>query len=303
MGPPKLCARRAWNIALVLLAGAWPPAVAQAEGASAPTPDPYFELDTKNLFGFLEGADVGEAGARSTEFETTGAFGRRQGRYSSVEQEFIYESTPMQSLGYELGAHFLGQDVAGVDGLANFSGVDFSGLSAELRYVAIHRREDSPFQLTLTAQPEWTSVADGGRRVVEVDTAFRIVADTQLIENRLYGAVNLLYTPDQTRAAGQPAQSTSTLGASTALSYRVTPALMFGAEADYFRAYNGLAVQTLQGQASYLGPTLHFQLNDKVDFSAAFLSQAEGRAAGEGHALDLTNFPRQQAKLRLEIEF
>ena len=41
--------------------------------------NPFYVLDTKNLFGFLEGADVGEKGDRSLEFETTGSFGEAQG--------------------------------------------------------------------------------------------------------------------------------------------------------------------------------------------------------------------------------
>ena len=53
--------------------------------------NPFYALDTKNLFGFLEGADVGEKGDRSLEFETTGSFGRAQGLYNSIEQEFIFE--------------------------------------------------------------------------------------------------------------------------------------------------------------------------------------------------------------------
>ena len=68
-------------------------------------------LDTKNLFGFLEGADVGEKGDRSLEFETTGSFGREQGLYNSIEQEIIFENTLTDSLGLELGAHVLGQDI------------------------------------------------------------------------------------------------------------------------------------------------------------------------------------------------
>jgi hypothetical protein len=68
-------------------------------------------LDTKNLFGFLEGADVGEKDDRSLEFETTGSFGEAQGLYRSSEQEFIFENALTDSFGLELGAHVLGQDI------------------------------------------------------------------------------------------------------------------------------------------------------------------------------------------------
>ena len=41
---------------------------------AAPLPDPFHELETKYLFGFTEGADIGAEGEQSVEFETTAAF-------------------------------------------------------------------------------------------------------------------------------------------------------------------------------------------------------------------------------------
>ena len=67
----------------VALAVAWAPALATADDDAASNAEqqsnPFYVLDTKNLFGFLEGADVGEAGDKSLEFETTGSFGKAQG--------------------------------------------------------------------------------------------------------------------------------------------------------------------------------------------------------------------------------
>jgi hypothetical protein len=37
--------------------------------------------------------------------------------------------------------------------------------------------------------------------------------------------------------------------------------------------------------------------------AAAFSSQVAGRAAGESYGLDLTDFPRYRANLKLECEF
>ena len=81
----------------VALAIAVAPSLAAADDdelskTTTPT-NPFYALDTKNLFGFLEGADVGEQGDRSLEFETTGSFGREQGVYNSIEQEIIFEPT------------------------------------------------------------------------------------------------------------------------------------------------------------------------------------------------------------------
>ena len=106
---------------------------------SAPLPDPFHELETKYLFGFTEGADIGAEGEQSVEFETTAAFQRRGGRYGDIEQEIEYEGVPSQFFGYELSAHVSGYDIAGVAGAADAHGVGFSGLSTELRYLLIGR--------------------------------------------------------------------------------------------------------------------------------------------------------------------
>ena len=259
--------------------------------------NPFYALDTKNLFGFLEGADVGEAGDRSLEFETTGSFGKEQGLYRSLEQEFIFEPTLTDSLGLEFGAHMLGQDVQRVPGLPDFAGVNFMGASVEFRYVVWHRTRDVPIQVTLTAEPEYNSIADAGRRTVDFSTSFLAIADAISTDRRLYGAVNLSYAPDGSRLPGRLWQDTNILSASAAVSYRLTPPLMFGAEADYDRAYGGVVPRGFEGQAVYLGPTFHYQINKKIDLSGAVLVQAP---AGR---LDLDAFPRQLAKLRLEVEF
>jgi hypothetical protein len=296
---PRL--RRALPWLSVALAIAVAPSFAAADDDESPKPgqppNPFYALDTKNLFGFLEGADVGEKGDRSLEFETTGSFGREQGVYNSIEQEFIFENTLTDSLGLELGAHVLGQDIRGVPALPDFAGVNFLGVSAELRYLVWRRTKDVPIQVTLTAEPEYNSVADAGRQTNDFGTSFRAIADVVSMDQRLYGAINLVYAPQTSRLAGLALQDTAILSASAALSYRPTPALMFGAEADYDRAYGGLVPRGFEGQAFYFGPTFHYQINEKIDLSAAFLAQTPfGR-------LNFEEFPRQLAKLRLEVEF
>jgi Putative MetA-pathway of phenol degradation len=286
------------GVALVVACAPSFAAADEDESPKAGQPDnPFYVLDTKNLFGFLEGADVGEKGDRSLEFETTGSFGKAQGLYDSIEQEFIFENTLTDSFGLELGAHVLGQDIRRVSDLPDFVGVNFMGVSVEFRYVLIHRTAAVPIQVTLTMQPEWNCIADAGRQAVDFSTTFRAIADAISSDRRLYGAVNLVYTPDGSRLPGQLRQDTAIVSASAALSYRLTPPLMFGAEADYDRAYGGLVPHGFQGQAVYFGPTLHYQINERIDLSAAFLIQVP---AGR---VDFEDFPRQLAKLRLEVDF
>lgn len=283
------------------LAIAAAPSIAAADDDESPKAglpgNPFYALDTKNLFGFLEGADVGEKGDRSLEFETTGSFGEVQGLYRSIEQEFIFENALTDSFGLELGAHVLGQDIRRASELPDFVGINFMGVSAEFRYVVRHRTADAPIQVTLTVQPEYNSIAEAGRQANDFGTTFRAIADVISSDQGLYGAINLVYAPDASRLPGQLREDTAVLSTSAALSYRLTPPLMFGAEADYDRAYGGLAPRAFEGQAFYLGPTFHYQINEKIDLSAAFLAQTPvGR-------VDFDEFPRQLAKLRLEVDF
>jgi hypothetical protein len=130
-------------------------------------PDPYHELETKYIFGFTEGADIGAEREKSIEFETTTASGLRGGRYAALEQEVEFESVPTQNFGYELSAHGLGFSVNDVPGMPNAHGANFSGLSAEFRYLVIGRGSGSPFVLTLVAEPEWARIDDGGQPVTD----------------------------------------------------------------------------------------------------------------------------------------
>jgi hypothetical protein len=282
----------------------FPAPIAPAPLATAVAPDPFHELESKYLFGFTEGSDIGEQGEQSVEFENTAAFGKRGGRYSAVEQEIEYESVPTQNFGYELSAHATAHDIKNVDGLGDLSGVNFSGLSTELRYLAIGRGPGSPIGLTLIAEPEWERIdGEDGTHTSDFSTEFRIAADTELIPNHLFAAINFVYTPEIAKAPGEDWERASEIGATAALAYRVTPKVTVGGEVEYYRAYDGLAFQTFDGSALYVGPTLNIQFNSKVMLAAAFSTEVAGQAVGESNNLDLTNFEHYRTNLKLEFEF
>ena len=165
------------------------------------TPDPYHELETKYIFGFTEGADIGAEGEKSIEFETTTASGLRGGTYAALEQEVEFEGVPTQNFGYELSAHGLGFSVNDVPGMPDAHGFNFSGLSAEFRYLVIGRGPGSPVGLTVVAEPEWARIDDGGQPITDFNMTFRGILDTELIPNRLYAATNVFYTPDYSQVA------------------------------------------------------------------------------------------------------
>ena len=155
----------------------------------------------------------------------------------------------------------------------------------------------------MTAAPEWARLDDFGQQVIDLSTTFRAIADAVLIANRLFGAIYLIYTPDVARAPGQSWARSSSLGASAALAYRVAPKVTLGAAAEIDGAYDGLFAQSGQGDAVFVGPTLHIQFTGKIMLAAAWQSQVAGRASGDDHGLNLTDFPRQRGNLKVEFEF
>ena len=139
------------------------------------------------MFGFIDGADIGNEGEKAFEYEATGSFQKRGGRYSAIEHELAFEHVLTQNFSYELSAHGLTHSISGVEDLDDRNSTQFSGASAKLRYLIIGRGPGSPFGLTVSAEPEWSRV-DGtdGTAVQAYSSTFKIVADTELIANRLY---------------------------------------------------------------------------------------------------------------------
>ncbi|MBV8184577.1 MAG: hypothetical protein JOY76_07795 [Hyphomicrobiales bacterium] len=304
----KLAAGTASTVALVATFACATVARALAEepdGQPVASTNPYHELETKYLFGFTTGSDIGEEGEKSIEFETTAALGKRRGSYHMVEQEFELEGVPSQFFAYELSAHVTNHSSNSVEGIDDIDRTQFSGFSTTLSYLIVGRGPGSPIGLTFSAQPEWAR-ADGtsGVRTRDFSTAFKLIADTELISNRLYAAVNLLFQPEIAKPSGDLSWSrTATAGVTAALTYRIAPKVTMGGEVEYYRAYEGFDFRSLDGHALYIGPTLYIQFTPKTFLSLAFSSQVTGHATGDGRSLDLVNFERHRANAKLEFEF
>src|SRR6185437_1214350 len=159
--------------------------------------DVFHEAESKYMFGFIDGSDIGNEGEKAIEYEATGSFQKRGGRYSAIEHELAFEHVLSQNFAYELSAHGLTHSISGVEGLEDRNSTQFSGASAKLRYLILGRGPGSPVGLTVSAEPEWSRI-DGtdGTRVQAYSSTFKLVADTELIANRLYAALNLIYEPE-----------------------------------------------------------------------------------------------------------
>ncbi|MBV8451941.1 MAG: hypothetical protein JOZ29_06660 [Deltaproteobacteria bacterium] len=262
------------------------------------------EVDTQFIFGFTQGADVGELGEREIEHQTIARLGKRDGSYTALSEQLRYELTPVENFRFELGAPLTYFRIANVAGLDDRRQWAFDGLVAEMRYRLLDR-ERAPFGLTIGAEPHWSRTDEvSGEPVQNYGGDLSLVLDKELIEDRVYAALNLVYDPEVTRFRFDGSwERQATTGTFVALTTQVVPDVFFGAEARYLRQYQGLDLGRFAGEALFVGPTMFIRFSKTLAISGAWNFQVAGRAATAPGALDLTNFERQQALLRLEYNF
>jgi hypothetical protein len=261
------------------------------------------EIDTEHLFGFTTGTDVGNLGEREVESQITDRFGKQAGSYNALSQTYEAKITPVENFRIGVATALAYYGVSGVPGLADRQQTTMQGLSFEARYKLIDN-ERGPFSLTIIAEPRWDRLDDiSGDATNGFGGTLTVAIDKELIANRLFGAVNLLYDAEASHLIAADAwQHESRIGISAALSTQVRPALFVGGEVRYLRAFSGLGLDTFAGQAVFAGPTMYYQISKGFAVSAAWNFQVYGQTA-LGGSLDLTHFERQQALVRFNYMF
>lgn len=268
-------------------------------------------LETKNIFGFVSGTDIGPAQDREFEFESNLGFGKRRGRHVFGTQAATLEVNPTDWLEVDAGIVGSFNSISGVPGLEDRAGANFGGAEMRFSFVLVHRRPSTPVGVTISIEPEWSRVDENGRLGAAFSAETRFIADTELIPERLYAAANLIFTPEFSRDPDSFAsERSSVLGASTALAYSLEPRftlgakqIVFGANLEYLRAYDKLAASDFAGDALFLGPTFYVHFTDTLFLAAAAAAQVAGRQAGAPARLDLADFPRAKAKMTIGVEF
>lgn len=296
-------------------------------------------VETENLFGFTLGSDTEEAGARGLAVENVGRIGKRAGIYRALGQklEFAFGASDDLSLSFALLGDY--HRLRNVPGLENVRGrYAFNGIGGEARWRFLDRKT-SAFGLTLHLEPSLSRIDEvSGKAGRKIGSENKLVLDRELVPNTLFGALNILYDVERMkeRHSGFAAERAANAGVGAALAYRITDALFIGGEARYLRAYDGFSLEKWQGQAFYLGPTVHARIFEKAWLSAAWNIQVAGREAvnradraatiaefneavaialaagaplpplpnlGRRGRCDLANFDRHQFKLKAGFEF
>jgi len=290
----------AWAVmvagAMVVLCGATP---VRAQGG-APS---FYEMETKYIFGFTEGSGIGLEGEKEFSIDTVGRFGKRDGRYAATETKFEFEYTPNQYIQLEFGPLAAGHYIRDVTDLDDRHMFQPSGFLGEIRYL-LFDRPASPVAVTVSFEPVYRAFDEtGGAPVTNFEFETKIMADVELVKNRVYGAVNLIYEPEMTRMPDGSWERESQLGLTGAVSFRVLPDLLIGAEADYYRHYDGTFLNQFTGDALFIGPTLYYKLARKMFMTAAWSVQVWGREIETGQRLNLEEYSRTRAKLKVAVEF
>jgi hypothetical protein len=261
-------------------------------------------VDTEHLFGFTEGADIGAAGEKEVEIDSTARFGRQSGAFANAASELEFKYTAVPDFRLSAAATFAYYGIAGVAGMEDRRAMSVQSASFDARFRLLDR-DRSPFGLTLSVEPHWGFADEtSGVRTRHFGVEVLLRAEREIVPGWLFGGVNLLFDTDRTRLlAGGRVEQAPTLGASAALAAQVKPGFWIGGEARYLRSYDGAALSVFAGQAVYMGPTVYTRLSEKAWLSVAWNFQAWGSTAGLPGALDLANFERHQVKFRVGYEF
>ena len=261
-------------------------------------------IDTEHLFGFMIGTDLGNAGEREFQTQTTGRFSKSGGRYRAISQELELEFVPAKDFRIEVGSAFASHDINGVPGFEDRRQLAWQGVSVDLRYRFLDR-DTAPLGLTFAVESHADRINETTAAVVRnYGTALTLAFDRELVPDIAVAALNLIYQPEWTRLVGTgAAEQESTIGAAFAVMAQMRPGFLVGGEARYLRKYEGIALQEFNGEALFVGPTAYFKLSESSRLTLAWSFQAWGRSARSMPALDLIDFERHQARLVFGVNF
>ncbi len=278
-------------------------AVCDGQRASAKDAHPQ-EVDTEHLFGFTLGSDIGEKGEREYESDARSQIGKNGGSYVAAFEELEAKYTVSESFRIAAAAVLAYHNISNVPDLQDRREASFRGLGLDARFRLLDR-ERSPVGLTVVVEPHWSQRDDiSGQHVHNYAAAVTLVLDREIIPQKLYAAFNLLYQPETTLfpyTDGWVRQST--FGIAGAVVAQVTPRVFLGAEVRSLRLYDGFGLNSVMGQALYVGPTFYAALSNHSWVSAAWNTQVSGRVPDQPRALDLMNYERHQALLRFGYHF
>lgn len=261
-------------------------------------------LDSEHMFGFTTGSDIGSAGEIEIEGEQDSGFGKRAGRYyaamNTLQLKYSVSDNFRIAPHVEVGHHA----ISDVPGLADIGRAGLASGGVEFKYRALDRA-NAPFGLTFGMDASMARLhAATGQRVQGYAVDFSAALDREILKDRLFGAINLLYAPTWARdhATGEWGRSATT-GVGGAIVGRIGDGIYAGGEIRYLRAYESASLSGFAGDAVFVGPSLYVMFSQRASMTLAWNVQVSGRAEGEAGHLDLKNFERHQVRVRFGFGF
>lgn len=257
-----------------------------------------------HYFGFTDSTGVGSVGDHEVAAETKARFGKRDGSYSAFKDKIEYRFTPWQDIRLEVAALAASHFVHGVTDFSNRNQTRFDGAATELKWRFLHHGPSVPFSAALIIEPEFSLYSsNSGTRENGYELEARLAIEREIIPGKLGAALNFFTEPElKHKPAAAIWEKEIDYGVSGALSYRLTPSLEIGAGVEYRRHYEP-EFHVFEGDAFYAGPSLAIKLNRHTSLEFAWMSQIDGHSAGDPHLLDLGEFSRHKAKVKLSYKF
>ncbi len=277
-----------------------------------------------DIFGFSSGSDVADLGSWGSSLEYNGAYGTRFGTLNGHNIKGQVSTSPIRCLEIGPSLNYGSSRTTDRIGLTSASAKAFGG-QIEFKYKILGRATHG-IGLTVTAEPGYSAVNNrfsdpltpflGSERSRSGSNSFKILTDFALVPERIYGAINVEY--GQGWASSEPLGlngcnpaigftggwcKASSLNLRAAVSAKLTDTFYLGVEGQHLRAYSGTFLNQLNGQAWFVGPTVFWQATEKLAVSGTFATQVAGQARGTPNSLDLDNFSRHIAKLKLGYSF
>jgi hypothetical protein len=262
--------------------------------------------ETKGLpadaFGFASGSDVADLGAWGAALDTTATRGVRGGSGYTLAPTVQLSGSFLPCL--EVGPYaFFGYTHFKPYGGGASTKTSVFGGGIELKYKLLGRAPHG-IGLTFAVSPNFSgSDTSPGASFGQFGNSYRLLADMELIKDKLYGAFNieLFQTlPTNTLAAANSA----VFALRGALTTPVTDALYLGAEASYQRAYAGAWLNRYLSSAVYVGPTFFWQINDKFTLNGTWAYQVAGDSRlSPGRVLGIDSFSRHLVRVKLGYSF
>lgn len=257
-----------------------------------------------DAFGFATGSDVSDLGAWGAAVDVAGSNGLRGGTAYAISPIAQVSGSffPCFEVGPYLGftyANFKAYNGGGTSRTEAFVG----GL--EMKYKLLGRAAHG-IGLTLAVTPNFAfaNYRPGSDDGSFYGGTFRLLADREILKDRLFGAFNLEFG-NSVPGDGK----NGTFGKSSffnvrgALTSPVTSALYLGAEASYQSSYAGAWLNTYNGYGVYVGPTFFWSINDKLTLNGTWAYQVAGDSKGSLGSLGIDYLPRHQGRLKLAYAF